>query len=149
MTERSHLRTWRSAEARARSLFAAAFLFVIGCGIGSRIGEDLTVDGLLALRCGMSEGEVLALIGAPLAVQPASATEPTGGIGGSAWAESRRWIYATPGPLGGGLEVTVGFDASGKVSGAGAEEYDLGLWLCRPERCPWVLNESRLRVLLK
>jgi hypothetical protein len=146
------MREWSERKARkfpgtrGCGLLIASLLFAFGCGFGSRVAEGLTLERLLSLRCGMTEGEVSALLGVPLIVEQASRVPQDGS---AARSSSYRWIYATPGFLGGGLEVSVGFTAEGRVSGAGAEEHDLGLWLCRPERCPWVLNEDRLRALLR
>ena len=97
----------------------------------------LTRKGLLGLRIGMSEPEVIALVGPPLAKHP-----PTDPKRDPNWT----WVYGKPGLLETGIEIGVGMQA-GRLMSAGAELHDLGVYWCRRDACPVVRDEEALGCL--
>jgi SmpA/OmlA family protein len=118
---------------------AGAFLAGYGScsGIGSRLAPELTKEGLLKLRPGMSEDEVVKLIGQPLEKQPPS--DPR-------WDSSWTWVYGAPGIMETGIEIGIGMH-SGRLVNAGAEIHDLGVFWCRPNGCPVIWDEEGLDCL--
>lgn len=106
-------------------------------GIGSELAPKLTKEGLLNLRIGMTEQEVIKLIGSPLKKSP-----PWEGGQNRSWS----WTYARSGVLGTGLEIGVAIE-DGRMVGAGAAIHDLGVYLCTQEKCPDILQEEGLSCL--
>ena len=106
-------------------------------GFGSKLAPSLTKEGLLKLRIGMTEQEVIKLIGPPLEKSP-----PWKGGQNRSWS----WTYARTGFLGTGLELGVAID-DGHMVRAGAEINDLGVYLCTEEDCPKILQEEGLSCL--
>lgn len=100
--------------------------------VGSEIGASVTKDGLLALRPGMTEDQVVALIGAPICEH----TSRIGARSGVPGQDSALWLYARPSPVfGGGFEIYVRLKA-GRLTSVGVEEFDLGIYGCDESQCP-------------
>lgn len=127
-------------------LFGAGLVWVIlvlftawdSChGLGSELAPGLTKEGLLKLRIGMTEQEVIELIGPPLKKSP-----PWKGGQNRSWS----WTYAQPGFLETGIGLGVAIE-DGRMARAGAEIHDLGVYLCTEEKCPNILREEGLYCL--
>jgi hypothetical protein len=108
-------------------------------GLGGRMASGLTGEGLLEIRVGMTEKNVISLIGPPLKKT-------------IAWKESSStiwsWTYAEPGLVETGIDVGVAF-RDGRVIRAAAEIHDLGVYLCTEKGCPSILREDGLSCLPK
>jgi hypothetical protein len=106
-------------------------------GVGSRRAPDLTLEGLLELRVGMNEQQVIALVGPPLEkMAPWKGGQDDIGS----------WVYAEPGLMETGLELSLGME-SGRLVRAGAAIHDLGVYWCTEEECPKVRNRKSLSCL--
>jgi hypothetical protein len=108
--------------------------------VGSEMAKGINREGLVELRPGMTEEEILQLIGPPLDREPRSYGE------NSQRGNYTRWIYGKPGFCQGGLEIAVGVE-NGKLVAVGVELYDIGVYRCNKERCPVVWNEEALELL--
>ena len=97
-------------------------------GIGSTLAPDLTREGLLKLRIGMTEREIAALIGDPLDKEP-----PANHLYDKSWG----WIYAKPGIFETGLELGLAVQ-DGRLVRAAGEIHDLTVYYCSEEACPLV-----------
>lgn len=104
-------------------------------GIGSRLAPELTREGLLKLRPGMTEQEVLDLLGPPLGREKLQAELGAGS-----------WVYGETGLLETGIEIRLRFQG-GRMVRAGAEVKDLGVYWCKEEECPVVRDEKALACL--
>jgi hypothetical protein len=111
-----------------------------------KLAKGVTRAGLLALRPGMSENEIVKLIGEPLYKRRMFGAHPIGQK--SQWTGEWAWIYGEQGLFGfyGGLEISVGIE-HGRLVSAGAERYDLGVWWCKPRQCPVVWDQDALAEL--
>lgn len=114
-------------------------LFWQGCK--PKLGSGVTKEGLLALRPGMTEGQIIRLIGQPISKHKTYGPHPTGEK--PVWEGNWSWTYGEQGflELGPGFEISVGFK-DGRMTGAGAERFDLGIWRCRENECPVVWNKE-------
>lgn len=97
------------------------------------IGEGVTKSGLLALRPGIPEAQVIQLIGEPLSRRQA----PPPRFGEWSWHYGKQGLLG----LGKGTEIWVTIK-NGRLVAAAAERYDLGIWWCNESECPVVWNEE-------
>ena len=118
------------ADARLGLLLLLA-LPVASCG---RTAPGVSQEGLLAVRIGIQEAELRALLGPPIRTMVSG--------------DTTRLIYAEPGRFDLGFEI-VARTESGKTVGLWVEAADLGVLRCTPRRCPEVLNELHLSRLPK
>ena len=108
--------------------------------VGSEMAKELSREGLIELRPGMTEEEILQLIGPPLNREPPQYGEnPKRG-------NYARWIYGKPGLCQGGFEIAVGVE-NGRLVAVGVELYDIGVYRCDKERCPVVWDQKTLQHL--
>lgn len=112
--------------------------------IGAEIADGINREALLELRPGMTEQEVLQLIGPPLDKRHRYPSHPTGEAPQRDGYTS--WIYGKPGYCEGGLEIAVGIQ-SGRVVAVGVELYDLGVYRCNQDQCPVVWDAAALNRL--
>jgi len=106
-----------------------------------KLGSGVTREGLLALRPGLTEAQVIQLIGKPISRHKTYRPHPIGEK--TAWEGQWSWIYGEQGFLdfGPGYEISVGF-RDGRMTGAAAERFDLGIWWCWESACPVVWNKE-------
>ncbi len=143
------LPTSRAVSPKIPLWFSLTLVSVLsGCGAGATMSPDLSREELLEIRCGMGLSEVVDRIGLPLEVLPQLKGRPLDSTLGAALTGGYHWIYARPGPFGGGLEATVQISPEGKVGGVYLEEFDGGIYHCTPHRCPWFIKPDRLRALV-
>jgi len=111
-----------------------------------KLAKGVTRSGLLALRVGMTEAEVLQLIGEPLSKERIYRPHLIGEK--PVWEGSWSWSYGEQGlfGLGKGFEISVNFTA-GRLASAAAERYDLGFWWCNKRGCPVVWNKEEFSQL--
>lgn len=106
-----------------------------------RLARGVTKSGLLALRPGMTEGEVVRLIGEPLFKERTYRPRPAGEK--SSWEEDWSWSYGEQAlfDFGLGFEISVNFHR-GHMTHAAAERFDLGVWWCTSKNCPVVWDKD-------
>jgi hypothetical protein len=115
-------------------LFLAASLFWF-FDFGSRMASGVSQEALLQLRPGMTEAEILTVLGEPLSKEK------------SPFPDTWSWSYGTPNPLtGGGFEIGVNL-TSGRLESAGVEHYDLGVFWCRRGECPVIWDRPKFHRL--
>lgn len=151
MRHASVIQRWRTVVLTASKLlvvwfFAIATVVFFLCyfEIGAVLGRGVTKEGLLALRPGMAEKEVLALLGSPLCegkdYGPAQEGQKY------PWLGTWTWTYGKPSPLllGAGLEIYLKMK-DGVLASVYVEHYDLGVYKCDIRECPkiwkpWLLD---------
>jgi hypothetical protein len=100
------------------------------------MGAGVTKDGLLQIRPGMTEQEVLASIGRPLWEHRFYGQ----GLG-TQWVNDRTksiWQYASPGFINSGFAVYVTFK-EGKVTSADIKKDDFSVYQCSEWKCPQII----------
>lgn len=109
--------------------------------VGSEMAPGVSKEALLELRPGMTEREVLQLIGPPLDKQRWYPPHPTGEK--PQWKGYTSWIYGKPGYCQGGLEIGVGVQ-DGEVVAVGVASYDLGVYRCNLNQCPVIWDAEAM-----
>jgi hypothetical protein len=94
--------------------------------VGSKIADGVNKENLLALELGISESEVEKMLGPPLFKR----AYPDNDL-----------IYATPGFLGAGWEITVEIVDS-KLFGVYVEKADLTVYYCNKNNCIGVVRHE-------
>ena len=111
-----------------------------------RLAKGITKSGLLALRQGMTEAEVVRLIGEPLfkeqIFEPRASDEKPPQEGGWSWSYGEQSLF----DFGPGFEISVNFN-NGRLAHAAAERFDLGIWWCNDKGCPVVWNREEFNRL--
>lgn len=141
MIRRSAVRSWLLIIATVLFL---SFLF--WWQFMPKLGSEVTRQGLLALRPGMSEAEVIYWIGEPLFKRRKHGYHPIGDD--PIWNGEWSWIYGEQGffDFGPGFEISVGMKG-GRLVAAGAERFDLGIWWCNQKACPVVWDKDQFEAL--
>jgi hypothetical protein len=111
-----------------------------------RLGEGVTKSGLLALRPGMTETEVVRYIGEPLFKERIFGPHPAGKE--PVWEGDWSWSYGEQllFDFGPGFEISVNFH-EGRMVHAAVERFDLGIWWCNRKECPVVWNKDEFKRL--
>ncbi len=111
-----------------------------------RLAKGITRSGLLALRQGMPEPEVVRLIGEPLFKERIFEPHPIGKK--PRWEGDWSWSYGEQAffDFGPGFEISVNFH-NGHLAHAAAERFDLGIWWCNARGCPVVWNRDEFNKL--
>ena len=130
------------------ALISFVLLIGIACyyGVGSRRTSEITEQGFLALRPGISEAQVLKAIGSPLYKEKRFRPVRKGEENNAVIRDSFNWIYGTPGFCDGGLEVSV-LIKQGRLVGAYIESHDFLVYRCDATICPDVWEPRILRRL--
>jgi hypothetical protein len=114
------------------TLGIAAFCLRYG---SQQTAEGVSTAGLTSLRIGMDRRDVQRLLGPPLAQLERGSNEAI-------------LVYAQPcQPCGNGIEISVLLKDE-RVEAAGAEFWDMGVWWCRHDACPVILDSSTFNRLL-
>lgn len=126
------------------------FVFLIGAacyyGVGSRRAPEITRQGFLSLRPGMSERRVEAAIGPPLYKKKRFRPVKKGEEDQAVIRNSSTWIYGASGFCDGGLEISLSIK-EGRLEGAYIASHDFLVYRCDDEKCPDVWNPRVLRRL--
>jgi len=102
---------------------------------GAAVGPSVRRDRLVALRPGMSETEVVALVGWPLCRRPVVLGRE----------DRMAWLYTRPGLFGSGLEVTLVIEQE-RLDGIYVEDSDLLVYRCDRQGCLDAQRELRFRL---
>ena len=126
-------------------LWALSALSVLGLLMyfrtGSMMGAGVTKDGLMQIRPGITEQEVLASIGRPLWEHRFYGP----GLGAQ-WVNDPSksiWQYASPGFIGTGFAVYVTFK-DGKVTATDIKNNDFSVYQCSEWKCPQIIGNGGL-----
>lgn len=94
--------------------------------VGSKIAAGVTQRNILALQIGFSESEVERILRVPLSRNGSQHSD---------------LIYATPGLLGAGWEITIEI-VGNKLYGIYIEEADLTVYYCTQKKCLGVIRPN-------
>lgn len=119
-----------------RVFVAGAALCVLAACTG-KVADGVSQEQLLLVRPAMSSKDVQTLLGDPLEV----ARPRRKAAGSSPCVDDKTWIFAKPGWLGRGIELSARF-CNDKLVRIAAERHDLGFYWCTEGECPVIWNEK-------
>lgn len=143
----SRLITMRISAAKLLSLLAIVLLAILlKMALAPGLASGVTQKGLLRLRPGMQESEILGVLGEPLSKHHIPAPYSANGV--PPWKERWSWIYGRQKffEFGSGAEIWITME-SDKLISAAAERHDLGIWWCNKKECPIVWNRHEFEKL--
>jgi len=103
--------------------------------IGNTIAKSINKNKILSLQIGMSEDNVIKLLGNPLSIKKYSKKEYPN------YGEFKVLIYATPGLFDGGIEINL-IIQDNKLKDISLDNYDVSFYLCNKENCPKIINDK-------
>jgi hypothetical protein len=110
---------------------------------GAELAAGVTRNGILALRPGMSEERIVALVGRPLferrLVADANNNRQT--------SEETTWLYSRTGLFGQGLQVYLSIQHEA-LAGVYVEDSDLLVYRCDTQKCPETIWKPEVLDLL-
>ena len=134
----------------------SALFFIVGCGPEGQVAAGLTERGVRALALGMTEAEIVALIGEPLWIYVKDYCDGYSMKGGYEMKETcQKWTYAEMGGLCSGWSATVRIEESQLVSVEinTCDFFDKDnpnrIYKCFYYDCPGVVDQDELRKLEK